>query len=55
MSEKKLPDNVQRAMDVMKETLEMCGALAAGCPEPSEHNISEIKAWLDSHELAVNN
>ena len=46
-----MTENAKRGMETMRETLKDCGALEAGCPEPNEHNISEIKAWLESHEL----
>lgn len=46
-----MTDNAKRGMETMRETLRMCGALDAGCPEPTEHNISEIKQWLETHEL----
>lgn len=46
-----MTDKAKRGMETMRETLRMCGALDAGCPEPSEHNISEIKQWLETHEL----
>lgn len=46
-----MTDKAKRGMETMRETLRMCGALDAGCPEPTEHNISEIKQWLETHEL----
>lgn len=46
-----MTDKEKRGMETMRETLKLCGALDAGCPEPSEHNISEIKQWLETHEL----
>lgn len=46
-----MTDKANRGMETMRETLRMCGALDAGCPEPTEHNISEIKQWLETHEL----
>jgi len=46
-----MTEKAKRGMETMRETLRMCGALDAGCPEPTEHNISEIKQWLETHEL----
>lgn len=46
-----MTDKAKRGMETMRATLRMCGALDAGCPEPTEHNISEIKQWLETHEL----
>lgn len=46
-----MTDKAKRGMETIRETLRMCGALDAGCPEPTEHNISEIKQWLETHEL----
>lgn len=46
-------ETTDRAMETMRVTLKECGALDAGCPEPTEHNIAEIKNWLETHELTA--